>query len=188
VRARRLPQPARRPGSLGFTTAWPTAFDVIVTSDRRPNGITAHRVRHLTRDDIRTQLGIRAISPARTLLDCAPLLDGRLRTRTVHDALHTSFVTTGQLADVLRRFPRHPGARQLAGCLDGNPTRSDSEVTFLEFGARYDLPRPVINTSVAGHEVDALVAMQRLIVEVDGWNSTKTATPLKPTATATPTR
>jgi very-short-patch-repair endonuclease len=53
--------------------------------------------------------------------------------------------------------------------LDGNPTRSRFEIDFLEFCARHGLPRPLTNTRVAGREVDALFADQRLIVEVDGW-------------------
>jgi hypothetical protein len=153
----------------GFSDKWPDSFDVIVSGDRRPRGIATHRARNLLWTDIRVQLGIRATSPARTLLDSAPLLDDRQRTRAIHDALHTPFVTRNQLADVLQRFSNHPGARLLAGCLDGNPTRSDLEIDFLEFCARYGLPRPLTNTRIAGHEVDALFVDQRLIVEVDGW-------------------
>jgi hypothetical protein len=154
----------------GFTKHWPGSFDVVVmTGDRRPHGITTHRYATLLRRDIRVQQGIRATSPARTLLDSAPELDPRQRTRTVHDALHTAFVTRGQLTDVIDRFPHHPGARPLAGCLDGNPTRSGFEIDFLDFCARHNLPRPQVNVRVAGHTVDALFPPHQLIVELDGW-------------------
>ncbi|HWE14035.1 MAG TPA: type IV toxin-antitoxin system AbiEi family antitoxin domain-containing protein [Solirubrobacteraceae bacterium] len=153
----------------GFATTWPAAFDVVVTCDRRPQGITTHRYTNLTRRDIRVQLGIRATSPARTVLDCVPLLNVRDRTRTVNAALHTPFLTQSQLADVRRRFPAHPGSTLLDPFLDGNPTRSPFEDDFTAFCARQNLPRPQINIPVAGHTVDALFEPQRLIVELDGW-------------------
>jgi predicted transcriptional regulator of viral defense system len=57
----------------GFTSPWPSTFDVTVTAGNpRPKGITVHRSTQLARRDIRIQLGIRATSPARTILDCAP--------------------------------------------------------------------------------------------------------------------
>jgi predicted transcriptional regulator of viral defense system len=92
----------------GFTKDWPTALDVVVVAgDRRPQGIVTHRYANLLRRDLHVQLGIRATSPARTLLDCAPRLEHADRTRTVHDALHTAFVGRHQLSDVLQRFPNH---------------------------------------------------------------------------------
>jgi len=156
----------------GFTGHWPTSFDVTVTTrNPRPRGITVHRSRVLGRQDIRVQLGIRATSPARTLIDCAPGTPARQLTRRVNDALHTPFLTREQLADVCARFPTHPGARlvkPLAGCTDG-PTRSHQEDDFPAFCERYGLPRPEMNALVAGHEVDAVFVAQKLIVELDSW-------------------
>ena len=64
----------------GFSKQWPDAFDVIVpTRDRRPDGITTHRYTGLIRRDLTVQLGIRATSPARTVLDCLPDLGDRQR-------------------------------------------------------------------------------------------------------------
>lgn len=156
----------------GFASDWPSDFDVtITTGDRRPKGITVHRSRVLIRRDVRVQLGIRATSPARTILDCAPATPPKQLTRLVNDALHTPFLTWSQLADVRARFPNHPGARLLkpfAGRTDG-PTRSGFEDDFLAFCERYALPRPRVNVRVAGHLVDALFAAEHLIVELDGW-------------------
>ena len=57
----------------GFATTWAAAFDVTVTKGSpRPPGITVHRATGLLRRDLRTQLGIRTTSPARTVLDCLP--------------------------------------------------------------------------------------------------------------------
>jgi hypothetical protein len=51
----------------------------------------------------------------------------------------------------------------------GAPTRSEFEDRFLAFCREYGLPEPLINTFVAGYEVDALFPAERLIVELDGW-------------------
>ncbi len=154
----------------GFTRRWPDTFDVTLgVGDRRPQGITTHRLTRLARRDMTIQLGIRATSAARTLLDCAPLLTHDRR--VIPDALHSSFVTQRQLADVRARFPLHPGAKLLDPFLEPgrNPTRSPFEDDFLGFCARHGLPRPLINVPVAGHVVDALFEPQKLIVELDSW-------------------
>lgn len=153
----------------GFTKTWPDTFDVIVATKRRPTGITTHRFTNLLPCDLTVQLAIPTTSPARTLLDCAPLLTDA--PRVIPDALHTPYVTQRQLADVRARFPNHPGARHLAPFLEPgrNPTRSPFEDDFLAFCREYDLPTPLINVEVAGHIVDALFAPQKLIVELDGW-------------------
>jgi hypothetical protein len=143
-----------------------------VSSDRRPSGIIVHRSRTLTRRDLRRHYGIPVTSPARTILDCAPTLhrDGRL-TRVVNDALLTPFLRRSGLREVRERFPTHHGAKLLAPFLDldDGPTRSEFEDRFLEFCERYGLPRPLINTLVSGHLVDALFVAARLIVELDSW-------------------
>ena len=157
----------------GFIARWPATFDVTVTQgDPRPTGITVHRSPGLLPRDTRIQLGIRTTSPARTALDCAPGLaqEGRL-TRTVNDALLSHYLTRSALADVGARCPTHPGAALIAPfaqpTVDG-PTKSEFEDAFLAFCERYGFPRPVVNTTVAGHEVDALFPEERIIVELDG--------------------
>jgi hypothetical protein len=153
----------------GFANRWPTSFDAIVQSDRRPAGIATHQYSKLTKADFRTHFGVRTTSPARTLLDSAPRLNDKQRTRTINDALRTPFLTEEQLTDVCTRFPHHPGARLIATVVHGDRTRSPLEDDFPAFCRRYGLPQPIINTKVAGHEVDALFERQKLIVELDGW-------------------
>ena len=142
-----------------------------VTGDRRPPSITVYRRPTLTRADIRTQHGIRTTSAARTVLDCIPDLTTKPRTRLVNHALHSPFLTRAQLADTRARHPRHPGARLLDPFLDltDGPTFSDLEDEFLAFCAAYGLPRPQINTRVAGRLADATFATEGLIVELDSW-------------------
>jgi Transcriptional regulator, AbiEi antitoxin len=153
----------------GFAKTWPDTFDVtLTTGDRRAKGIATHQPCNLLPRDTTVQLGIPVTSPARTVLDCAPLVKDR---RVIPDALHTPFLTQRALADVRARFPNHRGARLLDPFLEAgrNPTRSPFEDDFIAFCERYDLPRPETNVRVAGHTVDALFREQRLIVELDSW-------------------
>jgi hypothetical protein len=63
----------------------------------------------------------------------------------------------GRLVHVLRTHS--PGSTR---------TRSDLEERFLELCAAYGLPRPAVNTIVAGHEVDCHWPAESLVVELDG--------------------
>lgn len=155
----------------GLTNAWPHPFEVTVTQGKRvPAGIVVHRCRGLTRADIANQLGIRATSLARTLLDCAPGTDPQRITRLVNDALLSPYLTESQLGSAVARFARHPGAALIRPLITDSPgvTKSELEDCFLEFCATYGLPRPLVNVRVAGHEVDALFVAERVIVELDG--------------------
>ncbi len=151
---------------------WRTPFHVTAPSNHRRPGIRVHRSTSLARRDLVRQLGIRATSPARTILDCAPALGGRRLTRMVNNARIANRLRLADLADVLERFPRHPGARALLPFVQAptGPTRSEFEDAFLIFCRRYDLPRPLINQRLAGYEVDALFAAERVVVELDGWS------------------
>jgi hypothetical protein len=93
-------------------------------------------------------------------------------TRAFNDAWRARLLKPQSIADVVERFPRHPGARRLRGFIDvkGGPTRSGWEDGFPKFCKRNGLPEPVMCAHVAGYEVDALFVAERLIVELDGWD------------------
>jgi hypothetical protein len=137
---------------------------------RRP-GIITHEVPGLARADTRIQLGIRATSPARTLLDRAPeLADKQLRRAAAH-ARREGLMHPAGLLDLLERNPRHPGALALRATMtDQAPTRSEFEDAFLVFCAHHGLPTPLVNIMIAGHEVDAFFPEPGLIVQLDGWD------------------
>jgi very-short-patch-repair endonuclease len=130
-------------------------IEVTAPNTRRRAGIIVHRHR-LSDHDVTRHWDIPVTTPARTLTDLAPVLTAAALTRAINDARLNGHLSLDDLPSKLRagQTPR--------------PTRSVFEDTFLRFLDRYDLPRPEVNTIVAGHEVDMLWHPQRLIAELDG--------------------
>jgi hypothetical protein len=156
----------------GFWKRWDLPFEVSVVGDRRPKAIRVHRVIGLLKRDVATEQGIRVTSAARTLLDVAPAIPPKSLARFVNDGRRQELLTVAALADVVARFPLHPGAALLRphATTTQNPTRSGFEDDFVPFCARFGLPIPRLNTIVHGYEVDAYFEAERLIVELDGWD------------------
>jgi putative AbiEi antitoxin of type IV toxin-antitoxin system/uncharacterized protein DUF559 len=155
----------------GFWRRWDEPFEVTVPGDRRPGGIVVHRSARLSWRDVRTHLGVRATSSARTVLDIAPRLDDTQLKRTVRDALHSRWLTESQLGELLARQRHRPGGRRVASLigLPGTPPRAGWEDEFPAFCAAHGLPAPVMGAVVCGYVVDALFAAEKLIVELDSW-------------------
>ncbi|MDQ2761398.1 MAG: hypothetical protein M3Y17_13495, partial [Actinomycetota bacterium] len=162
-------------GSAGTLWAvfkhWEMPFEVTVPQGGDRDGIHIHRSRTLVRRDFRTRVGIYVTSPARTVLDLAPRLSDRALGRVVNEFRLANQLRINDLAELLQRAPSRPGASRLRSLVEvpDGPTRSEFEDAFVRFTRAYGLPRPVINIRVVGHEVDALFAAQRLIVELDGY-------------------
>jgi hypothetical protein len=157
----------------GFVARWQPPPEITLTAgDRRPRGILTHRCPSLKRRDIRRQLRVPVTSPARTILDIAPRLTAKQRTRLVNDARRDGYLHPDSFTDILARNPYHPGTKLLTPFADTstNPTRSPFEDEFLAFVQRYGLPTPQINVIVNGREVDAYFPDAKLIVEADGWD------------------
>ena len=132
---------------------WPRIPEVTVTRDRRPAAITVHRSRTLGPSDITTQLGVRTTTAARTLHDIRSRLTRAQLIRLVNGARLEQLLDSDR-AELLLGHRR-------------NPTRSRLEDAFLRFVERHGLPQPETGAHVAGHEVDALFATPRIIVELD---------------------
>jgi hypothetical protein len=157
----------------GFLRYWQPPPEVTITQgDRRPRHILTHRCPSLKRRDMTRQRDVPVTSPERTILDIAPRLTTKQRTRMVNDARLSGHLHLATLQDVLARNPFHPGTKLLRPLAEdaGNPTRSPFEDDFKAFAARYGLPTPLINVVVNGYEVDAYFPAQGLIVELDGRN------------------
>ena len=158
----------------GLYTRWAQPLELVSPLQHRLPTLRTSRCSTLIRRDIRIVDGIRVISPARTLLEIAP----RTRTDTLH-RFHNQLrmrrlIDNDMLVDVATRNPCHPGAThllKLAGASKGEAKRSPFEVDWQPFAARYGLPEHVINIHVAGKRVDVLFTPERLILELDGWDT-----------------
>ncbi len=117
--------------------------------------------------------GLPLTTVTRTLLDLADVLSPHALERALHRAEVLRLLDAGRLT---ARLDAAPGRRTRAlraalarlATADPDITRSALEERFLALVARARLPRPRLNARVAGFEVDALWAQQRLVVELDG--------------------
>jgi very-short-patch-repair endonuclease len=155
----------------GMQRRWQAPPDITLRTDRRRPGICIHTCTTLTRRDIRSQLGIRLTSPARTLLDVAPAMTDAQLARAAREARLNRYLRLPDLRELLTRQPRHPGATRLKGlaATTTGPTRSDFEDVFLEFARRFNLPTPLVNTKIAGYEVDILYPAEKVVIELDSY-------------------
>ncbi|HEX7292638.1 MAG TPA: DUF559 domain-containing protein [Conexibacter sp.] len=133
--------------------------------------------RILAEEDVTVVRGVPATSPARTLVDLAPMLTAAQLAGVLGEADRGGLLDVGALERALQRTKgRHGhGHRRLRAALDAHLQagaallRSELEERFLDLVLDAGLPRPRLNAPAAGFEVDALWPDQRLVVELDGW-------------------
>lgn len=128
--------------------------EVTIASDagrKRRNGIRLHRSLTLSPADVTRRAGIPVTKPARTLTDLRRVLPSR------------EFVAALRQAEYLR-LP-------LDDRVAPDHTRSELEAKFLTLCRRHRLPQPEVNIRLDRFLVDFLWRDQRLVVEVDGWES-----------------
>jgi len=146
---------------------------------RGPAGIRLHRSR-LTEDERAVEARIPVTTVARTILDLAEVLDEDGMRRAFEEADRLKLLRIPEL----ERVCAHTGGRKglpalrrlIADAKVPITTRSPLEDRFAEFCRERlaDLPEPMTNVSILGHEVDAYWPSQRLAVEMDGWEFTAT--------------
>jgi very-short-patch-repair endonuclease len=132
-------------------------IDVTVTSGggrATRKGIRIHRSRTLSPADCTLRAGIPATNPVRTLEDLRRVLPSEKFARALREAEY-------------RRLP-------IRDAFEPDRTRTDLEALFLALARRHRLPQPEVNVRVDRFLVDFLWRPQRLIVEVDGWESHRT--------------
>ncbi len=153
----------------GYWRQWERPFEVTIVGDRRPKGVRVHRSTTLTWRDVTKQLGIRVTTPGQTLLDMCPRWNDKSLKRNVNNAVHSLWLTEGQLVETLARHPRAPGASRITKLIGINatPTRSGWEDDFPAFCEKYGLPTPVMGQPLHGYIADALFPVERVIVELD---------------------
>ncbi len=154
----------------GIYRWWDMPFELTVPGRRSRPGIRIHRAA-LAPADKTKQLGLPVTSPARTVLDMAPRLSDKAPTRAVND-LRRGYMSLEDLGEVLDRCQRHGGAERLRPFVQTpkGPTRSEFEDAFQALRERYDLPEAWVNAKVAGFEVDVYFPLERVVVELDGWD------------------
>lgn len=162
----------------GIFRRWSYPLHVTVPTDRRIKGLVIHRNRQLLRSDIRTpEPGLRVVSPVIALLDVAPQLSQKRLRRVVNEIRLEHGIGLAALSATIDRFPRHPGRaclKPIVATSQNQPTRSGWEDEWPAFAAKYALPPYVMNEIVEGYRVDVLIESERVVVELDGWETHQT--------------
>ena len=152
-----------------------------VTAPARGHRKAAAQVHHstiLAEADTTIHETVPTTAVPRTLLDLAARGSDRRLANAVERAERLALLDLGAIDELLDRCGRHRGRRNLRLALDiyrdAVFSRSRVERLFLDLVKEAGLPRPAINTWVAGYEVDAYWERERFAVEIDGWDSHRT--------------
>jgi hypothetical protein len=143
--------------------------------------IRVHRSTCLTPQDCAEVEGIPCTSVPRTLLDLAATVPKHVLERACDQAERARGLDMRALEELLTRRAGQPGVGRLRGVLhlaaEGVP-RSELERRFLALCRRAGLPRPSVNQwmAIGGDEMqcDFVWHGERVVVEVDGWDSHRT--------------
>jgi very-short-patch-repair endonuclease len=155
------------------------SVDVSAPRSRRPReGITLHRPVVLERRDRTRVDGIPVTTLDRTLLDLATVVGRRQLERAYEEADRLQLLDVRAVERQLARAWRRPGSHALRmvvqQALGWAETRSELERRFLRLCRSASLPRPAVNSVLAGFEVDMAWPPQRLVVELDGFGYHRT--------------
>ena len=153
-----LRRPRRLTGAGEDGEVRPVHVTVPSTAGKRtPRGLRLHRSATLTAGDRTRWNGIPVTNPARTLADLRRVVSSTELARAVREA----------------EFLRLPIGNEASGGGLREPDRARTrlETRMLALCRRHRLPQPEVNASVDRYEVDFLWPGERLIVEVDGWES-----------------
>jgi very-short-patch-repair endonuclease len=159
---------------FGFTPS-PSEVMVLTRTGRarsRP-GLVVNRTDTLLAKDIVTRNGLPVTSPLRTMVDLAahgyPYLE-----RALSNAHAAGWIEPDALAEYLEQragLPGVPALRALAGAEARGFTRSQNERRLRTLCRQARLPQPLTNVKVCGWEVDFFWPRERLVVEVDAFNT-----------------
>lgn len=160
---------------------WPARIDVSVPRGG-PRAIAGHPLRssrHLFGDECDRVDGIPVTSRARTLLDLVGALPASVFEPVLWNEVRRDGALTLDLAKLLARNPRRPGAPRLRALLDDlHPEIQDAGSPLEVYGVlalrRLGLPQPTLQYTIRDRQgrfiarVDAAWPDSRVIVEFDG--------------------
>ena len=137
-------------------------------------GIALHQVRRLHAQDRAAVDEIPITSVARTLLDLAEVVSRRRLERAFEEADRRDLLDLTAVWGLLERSPGRRGRKPLGALLTERyrpltRTRSGLERQFLRLRREVGLPPPLVNSRVAGYEVDMAWPDRRLVVELDSY-------------------
>lgn len=150
----------RRPGARVHLT--------LPRSASKRRGVKLHR-RALTPGEWLVQDGLRVTTPARTIADLSGTLADVQLQRIIEEAQRRRLATAEDLEGY---GPRRPALRAAMHAFDEpRLTRSEAERRLLELIRAAGISSPLTNQRLLGLEVDFLWPQQRLVVEVDGYET-----------------
>jgi very-short-patch-repair endonuclease len=150
-----------------------TRADVLVpgTSRKPQAGIRVHRTRQLDPEDSAVVDGIPITSLARTIVDLGSVLRPQQRLEVIEQADRLEMLDFAVLRRAIDRRPMVKGASHLGHIIreyTGVPDiKSQLERDFLALITKAGLPKPQLNTKVAGLTVDVYWPQSGLVVELD---------------------
>jgi hypothetical protein len=138
-------------------------------------GVRLHLPRSLHPDDADVHDGIPCTSVARMLLEVAEAAPARQLEKVFEATERERVLDMRRVREAMERSCGHRGHKPLVSLTEQfdepPPTiRSRLERRFLRLCDGAGLPRPAVNVSVLGHEVDMLWADAKVIVELDSWS------------------
>jgi very-short-patch-repair endonuclease len=155
---------------LGLLKRPPPQPEVTAPLKRRVDGVIVRRGR-IPSPDRTEHLGIPITTVARTLTDLAAELSRDDLARACHEAGVRYRTTPAQIAAVLARRPRMPGAPKLRQIIDGDArvTLSVLERRFVGLLRDEGIPLPRMNRPAGAYHVDCRWPARRLTVELDSY-------------------
>ena len=153
----------------------PALIEIAAPREHRRPGIAVQRT-VLPRDERDEHEGLPVTTPARTLLDLAAILDEHQLARGCERAEALRLGSPTSLQNLVDRYPRRPGTPSLRRLIEERrivptTTANDIERGFLTFLDANGLPRPLVNERVDPFTPDFRWTRQRLIVELDGFET-----------------
>jgi very-short-patch-repair endonuclease len=140
----------------------------------RKRGIQIHHVNYIHPSERRALNRLPLTSAARAILEIAPDVTVQELELAYATAVRKGLTTRRQLEETLARHKGCRGAAAVRTLLDGGPpafTRSRGERRLLASIRAAGLPEPECNVPIGPYEADLLWRAERVIFEIDGYDS-----------------